>query len=104
MKLENILTCLFSILVILGCSSTAESDYVEERKEKLNELKEECDFATVEYSFPEDIYILNSMPSEININSIIIISLCSIIATILVSIYPASKASSLDTVKTLKYE
>ncbi len=54
--------------------------------------------------FPEDIYILNSMPSEINLNSIIIISLCSIIATILVSIYPASKASSLDTVKTLKYE
>jgi lipoprotein-releasing system permease protein len=54
--------------------------------------------------FPEDIYILNSMPSEINISSIIIISLCSIIATILVSIYPASKASSLDTVKTLKYE
>ncbi len=54
--------------------------------------------------FPEDIYIFNSMPSEINISSIIIISLCSIIATILVSIYPASKASSLDTVKTLKYE
>ncbi len=54
--------------------------------------------------FPEDIYILNSMPSEINIVSIIIISLCSIIATILVSIYPASKASSLDTVETLKYE
>ena len=54
--------------------------------------------------FPEDIYILNSMPSEINISSIIIISLCSIFATILVSIYPASKASSLDTIKTLKYE
>ena len=54
--------------------------------------------------FPEDIYILNSMPSEININSVIIISLCSIFVTILVSIYPASKASSLDTVKTLKYE
>ena len=54
--------------------------------------------------FPEDIYILNSMPSEININSIIIISLCSIIVTILVSIYPASKAASLDTITTLKYE
>ena len=54
--------------------------------------------------FPEDIYILNSMPSEINISSIIIISLSSIIVTVLVSIYPASKASSLDTVKTLKYE
>ena len=54
--------------------------------------------------FPEDIYILNSMPSEININSIIIISFCSIITTILVSIYPAAKAASLDTIKTLKYE
>ena len=54
--------------------------------------------------FPEEIYILNSMPSEINLNSIIIISFSSIIVTILVSIYPASKASSLDTVKTLKYE
>ena len=54
--------------------------------------------------FPEDIYILNTLPSEINIKSIIIISLCSIFVTILVSIYPASKASSLDTVKTLKYE
>ena len=54
--------------------------------------------------FPEDIYILNSMPSEINISSIIIISICSIITTILVSIYPASKASSLETLKTLKYE
>ena len=54
--------------------------------------------------FSEDIYILNSMPSEININSIILISLCSVIATIIVSIYPASKASSLDAVKTLKYE
>ena len=68
MKLENILTCLFSILIILGCSSTAESDYVEERKEKLNELKEECDFATVEYSFPEDIYICYTSSSGIKTN------------------------------------
>ncbi len=54
--------------------------------------------------FPEEIYFLSSMPSEININSIILIAFCSIITTIIVSIYPASKASSLDTVKTLKYE
>ena len=54
--------------------------------------------------FPEEIYFLNSMPSEIDPGSIILIALCSIITTIIVSIYPASKASSLDTVKTLKYE
>ncbi len=54
--------------------------------------------------FPEEIYFLNSMPSEINLSSIILIALCSIITTIIVSIYPAAKASSLDTVKTLKYE
>ena len=54
--------------------------------------------------FPEEIYYLNSMPSEINPYSIILIAICSIITTILVSIYPAAKAASLDTVKTLKYE
>ena len=54
--------------------------------------------------FPEEIYFLNSMPSEININSIILIALSSIVTTIIVSIYPASKAASLDMVKTLKYE
>tara|TARA_Y100001935_G_scaffold191100_1_gene159304 strand:+ start:234 stop:512 length:279 start_codon:yes stop_codon:yes gene_type:complete len=68
MKPKNILTCLFSILIILGCSSTAENNFVEERKEKLNELKEECDFATVEYSFPEDIYICYTSSSGIKTN------------------------------------
>jgi len=54
--------------------------------------------------FPEEIYFLSTMPSEINPSSIMLIAFCSIITTIIVSIYPASKASSLDTVKTLKYE
>ena len=54
--------------------------------------------------FPEEIYFFYFMPSEININSIILIALCSIITTIIVSIYPASKAASLDMIKTLKYE
>ena len=54
--------------------------------------------------FPEEIYFLNTMPSEINPNSIILIAFCSIITTIIVSIYPAAKAASLDTVKTLKYD
>ena len=54
--------------------------------------------------FPEEIYFLSKIPSEINFNSILIISFCSILITILVSIFPAIKASKLDPVKSLKYE
>ena len=44
------------------------------------------------------------MPSEIDLNSIIIISLSSLAITILVSIFPAYAASKLDPIKALKYE
>ena len=54
--------------------------------------------------FPEEIYFLSKMPSQINVNSIFIIALCSIIVTILVSIYPARQAAKQDPIKSLKYE
>jgi len=54
--------------------------------------------------FPEEIYFLSTMPSEIDPTSILIISLCSILITIIVSIFPALKASKLDPIKSLKYE
>ena len=54
--------------------------------------------------FPEEIYFLSKMPSEIEPSAIFLISLFSILITCLVSIYPAIKASKLDTIKSLKYE
>ena len=54
--------------------------------------------------FPEEIYFLSTMPSEINPTSIFVVSVCSIIITIIVSIFPAIKASKLDLGKALKYE
>jgi len=54
--------------------------------------------------FPEEIYFLSKMPSELNLYSILLVGICSIIITSIVSIYPALKASKLDIIKSLKYE
>ena len=54
--------------------------------------------------FPEEIYFLSKMPSEINPGSIFLIAICSIIITIIVSIYPAIKASRMNTSRALKYD
>ena len=54
--------------------------------------------------FPEEIYFLSNLPSEINPYSILIIAISSILATTVVSIYPAIKASKMNTVTALKYE
>ena len=54
--------------------------------------------------FPEEIYFLSTMPYELDLKSILLISTCSIISTCLVSLLPAIKASNLNTIKSLKYE
>ena len=65
MKLKNILTFLFLIFIFIGCSNVEKSEIQKEREMKLDSLNEECDFATVERSFPEDIYICYKTPSRI---------------------------------------
>jgi len=102
---KSITKIFFLIGVIIGTSATIFgiflgvmfSLYVENLREFLSN--------TFNISlFPEEIYFLNQMPSEINPTSIFIISICSILITILVSIFPAMKASKLNPVEGLKYE
>ena len=102
---KSIIKIFFLIGVIIGTSATifgiflgvTFSVYVEDIRQLLSTL-----FSIS--LFPEEIYFLSTMPSEINIFSIFIISMCSIIITIIVSIFPALKAAKLDPIKNLKYE
>ena len=102
---NSIIKIFFLIGIIIGTSATlfgiflgvTFSIYVENIREFIS--------ATFNLTlFPEEIYFLSTMPSEINISSIILISICSTIITIIVSIFPAMKASKLDPIKSLKYE
>ena len=102
---KSIVKIFFLIGVIIGTSATifgiflgvTFSIYVENLRHFLSMLFDVS-------LFPEEIYFLSTMPSEINLASIFLISLCSIMITIIVSIFPALKAAKLDPVKTLKYE
>ena len=54
--------------------------------------------------FPEEIYFLSQMPSEINLGYIFIISVFSLLITFLATIFPALSAAKLDPIQALKYE
>ena len=54
--------------------------------------------------FPEDVYFLEEMPSEINLKSILSISFFSIIVTVLASLLPSFAVTKIEPIKALKYE
>ena len=54
--------------------------------------------------FPEEIYFLSQMPSEINLGYIFIISAFSLLITFCATIFPSLSAAKLDPIKALKYE
>ena len=54
--------------------------------------------------FPSDIYFLEKLPSEINLNSILIIFVISIIISAVASYLPAMKISKMNTFRALRYE
>ena len=54
--------------------------------------------------FPSDVYFLEQLPSEINIYSIIIIFIFSLIISALASYLPAMAISKMKTFRALKYD
>ena len=54
--------------------------------------------------FPSDVYFLDQLPSEININSILIIFIFSLIISAFASYLPAMIISKMKTFRALKYD
>jgi lipoprotein-releasing system permease protein len=54
--------------------------------------------------FPADVYFLDKMPSEINLISILLIFILSIITTTIASLIPALSIAKMNTIQALKYE
>ena len=54
--------------------------------------------------FPSDIYFLEKLPSEINVNSILIVFVISLIISAIASYLPAMRISKMNTFRALRYE
>ena len=54
--------------------------------------------------FPEDVYFLTEMPSEISLFSIVVISGFSILTSIFASLFPSLAVTKIEPIKALKYE
>ena len=104
-KNKSIRKIFFLVGFIIGCSATifgvilgiVFSIYIENIRQLVSNLFN----ITL---FPEEIYFLSTMPYEIDLKSVLLISICSIVSTCLVSLFPAINASKLDSIKSLKFE
>jgi lipoprotein-releasing system permease protein len=64
-------------------------------------------FLQLEYkliSLPADVYIIDSLPMQLQFNDFIAISIVAMVLCLLASVYPAYKASKLFPVEAIRYE
>ncbi len=54
--------------------------------------------------FPSDVYFLDELPSELSLESTMIIFIFSLLITVIASYFPANSISKMETIKGLKYD
>ena len=80
--------------VLLGIIFTINIEHIQKYLEELLNTK----------LFAEEIYYLSSLPSEININEIILVFITSILISIFSTIFPAIRSAKVDPIKTIRNE
>ena len=80
--------------VLLGIIFTINIDHIQKYLEKLLNTK----------LFAEEIYYLSSLPSEININEILLVFIISILISIFSTIFPAIRSAKVDPIQTIRNE
>tara|TARA_Y100001970_G_scaffold250005_1_gene321180 strand:- start:14150 stop:15382 length:1233 start_codon:yes stop_codon:yes gene_type:complete len=70
----------------------------------IEEIRQFLSFTFNLQIFPEDVYFLNEIPSEISAKSILSISIFSIVVTMLSSLFPSLAVTKIEPIKALKYE
>ena len=54
--------------------------------------------------FPEDIFFISTIPSELQLNDVLLVTIATLVLAILATIYPANRAASIQPADSLRYE